>query len=69
MIIEGLKDLKSEIKLWKEEMREKFEDDPILAFRPGEIDVAYRFKGELTLNAELILIESLSQNKKIAING
>ena len=43
LILDGLKELKSEIKLWKEEMREKFESDPIVVFRPGEIDVVYKF--------------------------
>jgi len=43
-IIEGLKDLRDEIKLWQHEMKEKFDSDPILVYRPGEIDVAFSFK-------------------------
>lgn len=35
LILEGLKDLKQEIVLWKEEVKEKLESDPILVFRPG----------------------------------
>lgn len=45
MILEGLKELKSEIQLWTEEMKEKFEDDPLIAYRPGEIDMAWMFSG------------------------
>lgn len=47
MILDGLKELKSEIQLWRDEMTEKFESDPILVFRPGEIDVAWKFSGLL----------------------
>lgn len=36
-ILEGLKELKSEISLWKDEMRDKIECDPLFAFRPGRI--------------------------------
>jgi NADH dehydrogenase [ubiquinone] 1 alpha subcomplex assembly factor 1 len=46
MILDGLKDLKDEIKVWKEEMEEKFESDPILVYRPNEIDVYCRFNCE-----------------------
>lgn len=46
MILEGLKDLKHEINMWKEEVKEKLESDPILVFRPGETDVAWEFQDE-----------------------
>lgn len=36
-VIDGFKMLKSEFKLWKEEVKEHFRNDPILVFRPGEI--------------------------------
>jgi hypothetical protein len=36
LIRDGLKELKGEIKLWKDEVTEHFQDDPILAYRPGE---------------------------------
>lgn len=35
-ILEGLRELKQEIVLWKEEVKEKLESDPVLVFRPGE---------------------------------
>lgn len=49
MIREGLKELKGEIKLWKEEMKETFEFDPVMVFRPGETDVVWKFSGEDSL--------------------
>lgn len=45
MILDGLKELKSEMQLWSEEMKEKFEGDPILCYRPGETDLAWKFSG------------------------
>jgi hypothetical protein len=36
LIREGLKELKGEIKLWKDEVKDHLKDDPILAYRPGE---------------------------------
>jgi hypothetical protein len=36
LIRDGLKELKGEIMLWKDEMKEQFEGDPILAYRRGE---------------------------------
>lgn len=46
MILEGLKDLKDEIIMWKEEVKEKLETDPILIYRPNEIDVYCRFNSK-----------------------
>jgi hypothetical protein len=31
--------------MWQEEIKEKFENDPVLVYRPNEIDVAYQFNG------------------------
>lgn len=36
LILNGLKELKTEIILWKNEVREKLECDPVLIYRPGE---------------------------------
>lgn len=47
MILEGLQELKKEINIWKEEVKEKFEGDPILVYRPGEVDLAWKFSGLL----------------------
>jgi NADH dehydrogenase [ubiquinone] 1 alpha subcomplex assembly factor 1 len=46
MVLEGLQDLKEEIKLWKEEVKEKLDSDPVVVFRPNEIDPVFRFKGK-----------------------
>lgn len=35
LIRDGLKELRKEIELWKEEVKEKFEMDPICIHRPG----------------------------------
>lgn len=35
LILDGLKELKKEIVLWKNEVKEKLECDPIVIFRPG----------------------------------
>ena len=51
MIIDGFKDLKEEFKLWKEEVKEKFETDPILIYRPNEIDIYCRFNSKLCCTA------------------
>lgn len=40
-ILEGLRELKQEIVLWKEEVKEKLESDPVLVFRPGEYLIIY----------------------------
>lgn len=44
LIIDGLRELKDEIKLWRQEVKEKLESDPILVFRPGETDIVFDFK-------------------------
>jgi NADH dehydrogenase [ubiquinone] 1 alpha subcomplex assembly factor 1 len=36
LIRDGLKELKSEIMLWKEEMKERLDSDPIVAYRRGK---------------------------------
>lgn len=38
-ILDGLRELKQEIVLWKEEVKEKLESDPVLVFRPGRINI------------------------------
>lgn len=47
MILEGLQELKKEIKVWTEEVKEKFDTDPLMAFRPGETDIVWKFSGLL----------------------
>lgn len=50
MIMDGLKELKEEISLWKDEMKEKLESDPIVVFRAGETDIAFNFKDKSSLD-------------------
>lgn len=47
MILDGLQELKKEINLWREEVTEKFDTDMILVYRPGEVDIAWKFSGLL----------------------
>ncbi|CAD7085308.1 unnamed protein product [Hermetia illucens] len=49
LILDGFKELKSEIALWREEMKEKLATDPLLLYRPGEVDVAFSFKNDKDL--------------------
>lgn len=35
LILDGFKELRQEISLWKDEVKEKLESDPIMVFRPG----------------------------------
>lgn len=49
LILDGLKELKQEILLWKEEVKEHLISDPVLVFRPGEVDVVWQFSTEKDL--------------------
>lgn len=42
----GWKELKNEISLWSQEVKEHLESDPLLTYRPGEVDVVWQFSGE-----------------------
>lgn len=43
LILNGLKELKKEIVLWKNEVQEKLECDPVVIFRPGKSIFLYLF--------------------------
>jgi len=58
MVKEGLKDLKEEIRLWRNEMKEKLESDPVLVFRPGETDIAFQFKTPESLDNWIVTADS-----------
>lgn len=49
-IREGLKELRQEIELWSNEMKEKFETDPFILYRPGETDIVFNFQNEAALS-------------------
>lgn len=43
MIRDGMKELKHEIALWKQEIQEVLDTDPIMIYRPGETDIVWKF--------------------------
>lgn len=54
----GLQELKKEIALWSHEVKERFESDPILIFRPGEVDVLWQFEQDESLTKWLVTSDS-----------
>ncbi|XP_036323109.1 complex I intermediate-associated protein 30, mitochondrial [Rhagoletis pomonella] len=58
LIVDGFRELREEVQLWKEEMKEKFESDPILVYRPGEIDVVFDFKDETALDKWVVTTDA-----------
>ncbi|XP_067630328.1 complex I intermediate-associated protein 30, mitochondrial [Eurosta solidaginis] len=58
LILDGLRELKGEIKLWKEEIKEYFEGDPVLIFRAGETDVVFNFKTENALDKWVVTTDA-----------
>lgn len=58
LILDGLKELRGEIELWTEEIKEKLESDPILVFRPGETDVVFTFNNPEKLNKWVVTTDS-----------
>ncbi|XP_046402284.1 complex I intermediate-associated protein 30, mitochondrial [Ischnura elegans] len=43
LIRDGIKELKKEIQMWKEEVKETLENDPVLVYRPDELDICWQF--------------------------
>lgn len=54
LVRQGLKELKGEIALWTQEMKEKLEMDPIFIHRPGETDVVWKFNTQENLDKWII---------------
>lgn len=52
LILSGLKELKKEIILWKNEVQEKLECDPVVIFRPGKC--CYRSSATVSIYKYLI---------------
>lgn len=50
MIRDGMKELKHEIALWRQEMKEALETDPVYIYRPGETDIIWKFGNSEALN-------------------
>ncbi|XP_059610150.1 complex I intermediate-associated protein 30, mitochondrial [Phlebotomus argentipes] len=57
-ILQGLKELKSEIGVWREEVKEHFRSDPILLYRPGEVDVKFQFKESTDVEKWVCTVDS-----------
>lgn len=57
-ILNGLRQLKNEVKLWQEEVKEHLKMDPILIYRPGEVDIAYRFNSSESLDKWVVSTDS-----------
>lgn len=58
LILDGLKELKQEILLWKEEVKEQLISDPVVVFRPGEIDVMWQFASAKDLDQWIVTSDS-----------
>lgn len=50
LIVNGLKELRTEFALFQQEWKEKLESDPLVVFRPGEIDVVFGFESQPDLD-------------------
>ncbi|XP_076045279.1 complex I intermediate-associated protein 30 [Oratosquilla oratoria] len=57
MIQEGMKQLREEISLWKQEVKEKFEDDSIIV-RPGDMDKVWVFDKKEALDKWIVTCDS-----------
>lgn len=58
LIRDGLKELKHEIAVWKNEVIERFENDPTYLYRPGETDVLWKFGDEKALDQWVVSSDS-----------
>ncbi|KAJ3648237.1 hypothetical protein Zmor_020056 [Zophobas morio] len=54
----GLQELKQEIALWTQELKEDFENDPVLVYRPGETDIVWKFGTEESLKQWVVTCDS-----------
>lgn len=43
---EGWQQIKTELAIWLEEMKEKFRMDPVLIYRQNEVDIVWQFNGD-----------------------
>jgi NADH dehydrogenase [ubiquinone] 1 alpha subcomplex assembly factor 1 len=58
LILDGLKELKNEINMWRMEMEEEIKGDPILIFRPGETDVVFPFVTQADIDKFVVSADS-----------
>jgi NADH dehydrogenase [ubiquinone] 1 alpha subcomplex assembly factor 1 len=57
-ILDGLKELKKEINLWRQEVEESIKNDPILIWRPGETDVVFPFATQEDIDKFVVTADS-----------
>ena len=58
LILDGLKELRTEMAMWQLEIKEKLETDPILVFRPGEVDTAFKFSDQKDMEKWVVTADS-----------
>lgn len=54
----GFNQLKKEIKLWKDEMKEQLSNDPILIVPPGEVDTVFEFGKQDDIDKFIVTADS-----------
>lgn len=58
LIRDGFKELKHEIALWTDEVKEKFDCNPFILYRPGETDIIWKFGNEESLQKWVVSSDS-----------
>lgn len=58
LIADGFKELRSEIALWKREVTERLRMDPIVVYRPGEVDIVYDFQDKTSIEKWVVTADS-----------
>ncbi|XP_058443526.1 complex I intermediate-associated protein 30, mitochondrial [Malaya genurostris] len=50
LIVDGFRELKHELALFRQEWEERFTSDPMVVFRPGETDIVFNFDSKVALD-------------------
>ena len=58
LILDGLKELRTDMEMLQQEIKEKLETDPILVFRPGEVDTAFKFSDQKDMENWVVTADS-----------
>jgi len=62
-IVDGLKQLKVEVKMWRDEWKERLLSDPVLFYPPGETDVMWSF-GDNDVDITKFIVSSDSDHNE-----
>ncbi|XP_037081705.1 complex I intermediate-associated protein 30, mitochondrial-like isoform X1 [Pollicipes pollicipes] len=54
MVVDGLKELKHEVGVWKDEFWNKFTKEPLFLVRPGEVDTVFQLNSEAALERWIV---------------